>query len=165
MHRYEAGIECDWYQSSILPTSDDKRMKINVGGQIFETTFKTLRREPHSLLAALTHDDAPIFSSSLHTSSNNNKETINSSIDQDKGDSSGGDINDYDCVFFDRDWWVFRFILDYLRTGQIDITHKKSVLKEMYVESIYYELPLMREEIENLLDEVTIRMLQNRTRL
>jgi hypothetical protein len=77
------------------------------------------------LLAALTQDDAPVAYS--------------------EGDAA---------VFFDRDWWVFRYILDYLRTGELP--QKKSLLREMYIESEFYELPMMREEIENKIDDFSL---------
>jgi len=55
---------------------NDKRIRLNVGGQLFETTAEVLRREPDSLLAALTFSEPPA-----------------------EADESG-------VFFFDRDWYV-----------------------------------------------------------
>ena len=52
------------------------RIRLNVGGQVFETTAEVLRREPESLLSALTYADPPVHA-----------------------DESG-------TFFFDRDWCV-----------------------------------------------------------
>ena len=44
----------------MLPTSDLRRVRLNVGGQVFETSVRVLRRDPDSLLAALASEDAPL---------------------------------------------------------------------------------------------------------
>jgi len=74
-----------WFQTTLLPTSDMRRVKVNVGGYVFETYARVLTRDPSSLLAALVEKD----------------------VDRDA------------CVFIERDWWLFRHILCFLRDGRL----------------------------------------------
>jgi hypothetical protein len=49
-------------------------------------------------------------------------------------------------VFIDRDWWIFRHILAYLREGCLP--ESPSVLKQLYTESAFYKLYALREAVE-----------------
>lgn len=82
-----------WFQMQLVPTAEMRRVRINVGGHLFETSEQVLKRDRGSLLAALVGDDAPL-----------------------KADEEG-------VVFIDRDWWLFRNILCFLRDGRIPKDH------------------------------------------
>jgi len=79
----------DWFPSEYLKGASKtyKKVKINVGGQLFELSEVILTREPGSLLSALLEDDSPLA---------NGEEGV---------------------VHVDRDWWSFRHILKFLRDG------------------------------------------------
>lgn len=77
----------DWLPVAYLPGPEIKRVRLNVGGQVFEASETVLRRDPHSMLAALCDDECPL-----------------------KTDDDG-------IVYVDRDWWTFRFVLKFLRDG------------------------------------------------
>ena len=64
-----------------------RRVKLNIGGQTYETTDTVLKRDPSSLLAALVGDASPM-----------------------QADEDG-------CFFIDRDGMLFRHILRFLRDG------------------------------------------------
>ncbi|XP_027011932.1 putative potassium channel regulatory protein [Tachysurus fulvidraco] len=64
----------------------------NVGGQIFITKVSTIRRHPQSRFAHMLDETDPEF------------KVVNSQ------------------VFIDRDWGLFRFIMEYLRTGRITLS-------------------------------------------
>ncbi|CAM9521755.1 unnamed protein product, partial [Choristocarpus tenellus] len=76
-----------------------ERILLNVGGHLFETTAGVLCRDRYSLLSGLCKS-TPLIA---------------------KGD---------DGVFFlDRDWWIFRFILQFLRSGNLPFDNM--LLREM----------------------------------
>ncbi|GMI52594.1 hypothetical protein TeGR_g6082 [Tetraparma gracilis] len=79
----------DWFPGEYLKggAPSFRKVKINVGGQLFELSEVLLNREPGSLLAALLEDDSPL-------------------ADGEEG-----------VVHVDRDWWTFRHILKFLRDG------------------------------------------------
>lgn len=53
-------------------------------------------------------------------------------------------------IFFDRDWWIFRYVLQYLREGNASLPHNKDVLKQLYKEAGFWKLRTMRRDIQNL---------------
>ena len=79
----------DWYPAEYLKGGERqyRKVKVNVGGQLFELSEVILTREPGSLLSALLEDDSPLT---------NGEEGV---------------------VHVDRDWWTFRHILKFLRDG------------------------------------------------
>jgi len=79
----------DWFPGEYLKGAavGVKKVKINVGGQLFELSEILLNREPGSLLAALMEEDSPL---------------------------AGGEEG---VVHVDRDWWTFRHVLKFLRDG------------------------------------------------
>ncbi len=96
----------------------------NVGGQIFETTAGVLTREPFSVLAAYCRV-SPIMPCEP---------------------TSG-------VFFIERDWWLFRHILTYLRSNVLP--NEFETLKELYLEAAFYRLEGLQKAIENLpLEEV-----------
>jgi hypothetical protein len=91
---------------------------LNVGGQLFETNVGILTRDPFSILAALCRSDSHYFT------------------------------HHDEPFFFDRDWWIFRHLLAYLKSSVLpsDI----DTLKELYTEATFYRLELLQKAIEDL---------------
>ncbi|CAM9913103.1 unnamed protein product, partial [Chrysoparadoxa australica] len=94
----------------------DSRIMLNVGGQLFETTAEVLCRDRFSLLASLCKKKSPI-----------------------QPDETG-------VFFLDRDWWVFRHILQFLRDGSLP--QQEGLLEEMHCEASFYRLNSLRRAIE-----------------
>eukprot|EP00903_Cladosiphon_okamuranus_P009796 g9313.t1 len=76
----------DWIPAEYV-NPHGPRVRLNVGGQVFEASKAVLQRDPASLLAALCHDSGPL-----------------------RADLDG-------TVHVDRDWWTFRYIIKFLRDG------------------------------------------------
>lgn len=89
---------------------------LNVGGQIFECPISVLTRDPYSVLAACCR--------------------VTPSI---KPDTDG-------VFFFDRDWWLFRHILTFLRSNILP--NEVETLKELYVEASFYRMESLQKAIE-----------------
>ena len=87
-----------------------RRVKLNVGGSKFETTLSTLTRHPDSMLA--------VMFSGRHE------------VPQD----------DDGYVFIDRDGTHFRIILNFLRTGALDVPTSQKAASEFTRELQYYQL-------------------------
>ena len=85
-------------------------VKLNVGGQHFTTSLQTLTRDPNSILAAMF-------------SGRHKLETTE--------DGS---------FFIDRDGTYFRFILNYLRNGELILPEGATFLKELEAEAKFYQL-------------------------
>jgi hypothetical protein len=88
-----------------------QRVKLNVGGSRFETTLSTLTRHPESMLAAMF--------SGRHE------------VPQDEDG----------YVFIDRDGTHFRAILNFLRTGILNVPPSRKAAEELKCELQYYQLP------------------------
>ncbi len=91
---------------------------LNIGGQLFEADVLTLTRDPYSILAACCRVK-PIV-------------------------EPGAD----GVFYFDRDWWLFRHILAFLRSSALP--NELETLKELYVEASYYRLESLQRAIENI---------------
>jgi hypothetical protein len=50
--------------------------------------------------------------------------------------------------YFDRDWWLFRHIVTYLRTGMLP--DEVDVLAELFIEACYYRLELLKKALEDI---------------
>ena len=87
-----------------------KIVKLNVGGQYFTTSRQTLTRDPNSMLAAMF-------------SGRHKQETT--------GDGS---------FFIDRDGTHFRFLVNYLRNGELILPEGATFLKELEAEAKFYQL-------------------------
>lgn len=88
------------------------RVKLNVGGALFETTLSTLQRYPDSMLGAM-------FSG---------RDGIHVPTDE------------QGYVFIDRDPTHFKAILNFLRTGKVSMPVGKSAREELATESDFYLL-------------------------
>jgi hypothetical protein len=99
----------------------DNRIYLDVGGQRFTTTSKTLTQQSNS-----------IFFQTLITE----KWNINTnSIDN--------------PIFIDRDGRLFDYILKYLRTGELNIDDK-TTRRELLTEAKYYKLQNLEDELNFL---------------
>lgn len=103
-------------------------ISLNVGGQLFETTVDILTRDPYSILAACCREK-PIFKT--HP--------------------------DGKTYYFDRDWWIFRHILSFLRSNILP--NELETLKEMYKEASFYRL----ESLQRSIEEIPVSEISNMT--
>jgi hypothetical protein len=90
----------------------------NVGGQIFEHPVEVLTRDKFSLLARCCTEKPPILR-----------------------DAEG-------FFYFDRDWWLFRHIISFLRSNILPTDLE--TLKELYSEASFYRLESLQRSIEDL---------------
>jgi hypothetical protein len=90
----------------------------NIGGQIFEPTVEVLMRDPYSLLASCCRENPPI-----------------------PRDADG-------LFYFDRDWWLFRHIISFLRSNILPTDLE--TLKELYTEASFYRLESLQRSIEEI---------------
>ena len=93
-------------------------VKLNVGGKRFTTSLQTLTRDPNSMLAAM-------FSGRHEV--------------QTTEDGS---------FFIDRDGTNFRFILNYLRNGELILPDGATFLKELEAEAKFYQLQGILDELQ-----------------
>ncbi|KAI8343277.1 BTB/POZ protein [Chlamydoabsidia padenii] len=93
--------------------SQDEKIKLNVGGQLFETSLSTLRRDPHSILATMFDG--------------------HSCITPDEIDGS---------YFIDRDSTYFRLVLNYLRDLKVpqSIRENSKIMDELMQEARHYQI-------------------------
>ncbi|KAI8062601.1 BTB/POZ protein [Gongronella butleri] len=96
-----------------LRKSQDEKIKLNVGGQIFETSMTTLQRDPNSTLAAM----------------------FNGRHDLVQDDEDGS-------YFIDRDGTYFRLVLNYLRDLRIppSIRNDPKIMDELKQEAEFYHI-------------------------
>ncbi|CAH3165577.1 unnamed protein product [Porites evermanni] len=93
-------------------------VKLNVGGQYFTTSVQTLKKDPNSMLAAM-------FSGKFEM----------------KPSEDGS-------FFIDRDGTYFRFILNYLRNGELILPEGATFLKELEAEAKFYQLQGILDELK-----------------
>ncbi|XP_022808138.1 uncharacterized protein LOC111345126 [Stylophora pistillata] len=87
-----------------------KMLKLNVGGHLFSTSLSTMSKDPGSMLHAM-------FSGRFDS----------------KPDEDGS-------YFIDRDGTHFRYILNYLRTGELVVPDEKTVRHELLIEAKFYQV-------------------------
>eukprot|EP00112_Aurelia_sp_Birch-Aquarium-sp1_P022347 Seg627.4 transcript_id=Seg627.4/GoldUCD/mRNA.D3Y31 product="BTB/POZ domain-containing protein KCTD6" protein_id=Seg627.4/GoldUCD/D3Y31 len=92
-------------------------VKLNVGGQVFETNVKTLQKDPDSLLASM-------FSRQIEVIKQENE-----------------------TYFIDHDGMNFRHVLNYLRTEKIPQKIIQDLGEELLEEAIFYNIEGMVEAI------------------
>mmetsp|Transcript_12799 Transcript_12799/g.21292 ORF Transcript_12799/g.21292 Transcript_12799/m.21292 type:complete len:329 (+) Transcript_12799:37-1023(+) len=90
---------------------------INIGGLMCEIPFSVVKRDPMSLLAQLCSDNPPVLP-----------------------DPDGG------FFYFDRDWWLFRYVLTFLRDGTLP--EDRQLLAQLYREAVYWNMPSLQRAIE-----------------
>ena len=96
-----------------------ENVKIDVGGKIFKTSLKTLRKEPESVLASM----------------------FSEKFDLKKEDDGS--------FFIDRDGTFFHHILDYLRDGKVSEDILEAHASQMEKEAEFYGLLSLKEQIHN----------------
>ncbi|KAE8895689.1 hypothetical protein PF005_g14167 [Phytophthora fragariae] len=85
--RFDASRSSDWFCRAAFPAASDRRVTVDVGGQLFELSAAVASKDSASLLAAFVQEDSPLTAA-----------------------ESG-------CFRVDRDWRLFRHILRFLRDG------------------------------------------------
>ncbi|CAM9281256.1 unnamed protein product [Ectocarpus sp. 8 AP-2014] len=106
----------EWIPAECLAHHSEKRVRLNVGGQLFEASTAVLRRDPACLLAALCHDGGPL-----------------------RADLDG-------TINVDRDWWMFRYIIKFLRDGILPTD--TTLLTQLYREAGYWRCESLKRAIE-----------------
>ena len=91
------------------------KLRLDVGGTIFHTTYTTLSRERGSMLARMFGGE---FRPAAEESGN---------------------------YFIDRDGTHFRYILNYLRDGTVELPQDEQLHKELLIEATYYGLDIFVE--------------------
>lgn len=98
-------------------SSDHDLVSLNVGGEIYTTTLDTLTRCRDSMLGAMFTGQIPVVR-----------------------DSRGN-------VFIDRDGKAFRYILNFLRSGSLDLPGSFSELALLQREADFFQINPLLEEI------------------
>ncbi|KAL9950662.1 hypothetical protein ACROYT_G043195 [Oculina patagonica] len=94
-------------------------IKLNVGGKIYKTTLDTLRKDPDSMLCAM-------FSGRFEL----------------KADEEDG------AYFIDRDAELFRYILNYLRNGELLCPEDGITRKQLLAEAKFYQVQGIIDQLE-----------------
>ena len=129
--RLEDALKSRWYEEASEGSASggaadgSKRVLINVGGQLFETTARVLRRDPGSALAQLADRPPP---------------------DEDACPDG--------AWFFERDWWTFRFVLQWLREGEASLPRSKPLLKALYAEARYFGMQGLRASVRRVYQRI-----------
>ena len=93
-------------------------INLNIGGRRFTTSLQTLNKDPNSMLAAM-------FSGKFEV----------------KPSEDG-------AFFIDRDGKHFRFILNYLRNGELILPEGATFLKELEAEAKFYQIQGIVDELK-----------------
>lgn len=107
----------DWFPLGDMNTESNEKIKLNISGMLFEVSVKVLSRDVNSILYQL----------SLPTS-------------QFTHDDDG-------YFYFQQDWWIFRYILMFLRDGYLP--DNREILCELYKEATYWHLKELQVAIVN----------------
>lgn len=102
-----------------LESNADSRVYLDVGGQPFTTTIKTL-----------TQGNSLFFKTLINEKWNKITNTSN------------------EPIFIDRDGKLFDFILKYLRTGELNV-EDKTIRRELLLEAKYYKLSALEDELNS----------------
>lgn len=111
-----------------LEINADNRVYLDVGGQQFSTTIKTLTQMNSMFFQTLINEKW-----NISTNASDNP------------------------IFIDRDGRLFDIILKYLRTGELIIEDKK-IQKELVIEAKYYKLKALENELNMMLKKDEIFM-------
>ena len=120
-----AKLEGEKVDAGLKFVDPEQPIKLNVGGQIFETTAGLLCKDEYSVLAGICRGSG---------------ETLEPRMAPDESGSSP------EAIYIDRDWWIFRHILQFLRTGMLP--DDPVLIEELYNEATFYRLGMLRESIE-----------------
>jgi hypothetical protein len=111
----------DWWPGEHLRGAGNPsgRLRLRVGGQNFEVAKEALCQDKHSLLFALCQEESPVAAS---------------------------DGNLAETVVVDRDWWLFKFIVVFLRDGLIP--EDRGTALQLYREAAFWRLGSLQRAIE-----------------
>ena len=113
-----------------LHQMQDSKVKVDVGGHIYSTSVQTLKRDPDSMLAAMF-----------------------SGIHELKQEQDGS-------YFIDRDGDLFRYILNFLRDGHVDVEtlpRDRSAVKSLLREAKYFKVGKLVDQLQRLWQEWTVK--------
>merc|ERR1711939_643971 len=113
------GEKSDWFPSKYVQSAGDPaaRVRLRVGGQMFEVSKAVLKLDPNSLLAALCEKECPLEVS-----------------------------REDQVVVIDRDWWLFRYILIFLRDGLVP--EDRCTALQLYREASFWRMESLQRAIE-----------------
>ena len=57
--------------------------------------------------------------------------------------------DEHEAPFFDRDWWLFRHILQFLREGSDSLPRSKALLKQLFEEARFFRMRSLRNAIRD----------------
>eukprot|EP00596_Hydrurales_sp_CCMP1899_P010617 CAMPEP_0119052112 /NCGR_PEP_ID=MMETSP1177-20130426/73521_1 /TAXON_ID=2985 /ORGANISM="Ochromonas sp, Strain CCMP1899" /LENGTH=317 /DNA_ID=CAMNT_0007031573 /DNA_START=53 /DNA_END=1003 /DNA_ORIENTATION=- len=101
-------------------SAKETTVRINITGLMFETPVSVIMKDPASLLAQLC----------------NNSPTASPPV---LADPEG-------FFYFERDWWIFRYILQFLRDGTLP--DDRPLLAQLYREGAFFKLQELQTAIE-----------------
>jgi len=182
--RLHDALNSKWMEDAEHDTQQ-KRIRLNIGGQVFETTLDVLTREPSSKLARVAErfatevDDAlaSARAASEQTPSSTPHDTSQAVAEVDalvpslqlgaghSGAFPGGAADAVDPPFFDRDWWLFRYLLQALREGSAALPQDPALLKQLFDEAAYWRLTEMQEHMRTLYMRVAARQAESEASL
>ncbi|KAI1694627.1 BTB/POZ domain-containing protein [Ditylenchus destructor] len=113
--------------SSNNSTPNNEWVRLNVGGKVFETTKDTLSTHPESFLARLTLGNIPS-----------------------EKDESG-------AFRIDRSYEHFDTILNYFRSGVVNLDRNEKAMKDLLCEADFYNIQPLVDEIQKAMRPVTSR--------
>ena len=105
-----------------------KVVKLNIGGQIFETNVKTLQKDPECLLATMFSEQIELIQ------------------------------QEHETYFIDRDGTNFRHVLNYLRAGKLPPKVIQDFGEELLEEALFYNIKGLVEILTDCLERVRINV-------
>ena len=99
-------------------------MHIDVGGTAYTTTLQTLTKYPNSKLGKMFSGKIPIVLDSLKQH-----------------------------YFIDRDGKIFRHILNFLRTDEVNLVKESPIIQDLLAEAKYFEIEQLESKIVGILGE------------
>ncbi|CAL8071427.1 unnamed protein product [Calicophoron daubneyi] len=120
--RQSGGWLCMGVPQPAAPTRFTAPVHIDVGGTLYTSSLETLTKYPKSRLSRMFNGAIPIVLDTMKQH-----------------------------YFIDRDGALFRHILNFLRTSQVNINPHFKELEQLLEEARYFELDEMAEELKTLL--------------
>ena len=129
------------------------RVLLCVGGQRFECTRTLLCRDPGSLLAALCAVGAPLGGEQGKdepergggASEGCGRAGADGEADR-RGTQEEQGVEERPTACFERDWWLFRYVLDFLRDGILPSSPQ--LVWRLYEEASFWQLASLQRAVE-----------------
>ena len=112
--------QCAVFSGQCLHPTMNELIRLNVGGERYTTTRATVTRCPDSMLGKM-------FGGTMATS-----------------------IDEHGCFFIDRDGPMFRYVLNFLRSGRLSLPADFNQLDLLADEADFYQLEDLIKEISRL---------------